>query len=104
MNQNNKIEWTRIDKDVNGNPRYVCHHSDLLTEQDKEDYPLTVSPVYKVNDNLAERYKRAVRNAKEISNGKKYSTKKFAGGIVFQSHNIHETERLINEFLTKVNK
>lgn len=68
-----KIRFTRIDNDINGNPRYVCHFL-----------------------NIAGDYAAAVKLANTIG-GKKYHTKKYGGGIVFQSYNIEETERRILE-------
>lgn len=93
-----QIDFKRITNDVNGNPRYVCHYSELLTDKDKEELPLTVSPTFKVNENLSARYERALKRAKEIG-GRKFHNKQYGGGIVFQSHNIKETENKINELL-----
>lgn len=93
-----QIEWKRINNDVNGNPRYVCHYSELLTEADKINNPLDVSPIYKVNDNLSNRYALGLKRAKEIG-GKKFHNNQYGGGIVFQSYNIQDTENKINELL-----
>lgn len=67
------INFTRINNDVNGNPRYVCHFL-----------------------NIADNYIEAVKKAKTIG-GKKYHTKGYGGGIVFQSYNIEELEKDILE-------
>lgn len=32
-----KIEFTRINNDVNGKPRYVCHYLNFITDKDDED-------------------------------------------------------------------
>lgn len=80
------IEWTRIDNDVNGNPRYVCHFTNLAPLKDY--YNLEIS----------ERYAIAVNLANKIG-GRKYHTKAYGGGIVFQPYNIHDTERRIFELL-----
>ena len=29
-----EIELTRVNNDINGNPRYVCHYSELLNDSD----------------------------------------------------------------------
>ena len=68
-----KIEFTRINNDVNGNPRYVCHFL-----------------------NIADDYNTAVKLANKIG-GRKYHNKKYGGGIVFQSYNIDATAQKINE-------
>lgn len=82
------IEFTRIENDVNGNPRYVCHYLNLSIESDK-DFPVT------------EQYDIALKRAKKIG-GKKYHNKKYGGGIVFQSFNIKDTEQSIMELLKEI--
>lgn len=67
------ITFTRVQNDINGNPRYVCH---FLTFG--SDYP------------------DAVRLANTIG-GKKYSTKAYGGGIVFQSYSLDELMKAINQ-------
>ena len=89
-----KIEFDRITNDINGNPRYVCHYSDLLSKQDNESLPTNVTPIFKVNDALEARYKLALKKAKQLG-GKKYDTKSFGGCIVFQSYNIVDLEKSI---------
>lgn len=75
----NTIEFTRIDNDTNGNPRYVCHFLNLLKEGESG-------------------YNTAITRAHKIG-GRKYHTKKYGGGIVFQSYNIHATEKTILELM-----
>ena len=69
------IDWTRIDNDTNGNPRYVCHF-------------LTIAPTYE----------QAVKTANKIG-GRKYHNKRYGGGIVFQSYNIEATEKRLKELI-----
>ncbi len=78
-----EIELTRIDSDVNGNPRYVCHFLSLLNGNDKFT-------------SLDERYALALKRAKKIG-GKKYHNKRYGGGIVFQSYNTSELIKSIIE-------
>jgi hypothetical protein len=66
------IDWTRINSDVNGNPRYVCHFLDL---EPAPDYTLT----------LSDRYARVVKAANALG-GRRYHNKQFGGGIVFQAY------------------
>ncbi len=82
-----KIDFTRINNDTNGNPRYVCHFLSLLT--DKDEFT-----------SLDARYELALKRAKKIG-GRKYHNKSYGGGIVFQSYNIGETERHIKELLER---
>lgn len=67
------INFLRIDNDTNGNPRYVCHFL-----------------------NIAKNYNEAIKKANTIG-GRKYHTKKYGGGIVFQSYNIEDTAQRITE-------
>lgn len=69
----NEITLQRIAGDINGNPRYVVHFLNCLNDKEKE---LPVIQSYKV----------AIKKARSIG-GKKYDTKSFGGGIVFQSYN-----------------
>lgn len=68
----------RINNDVNGNPRYVVHFYDLLTD------------IEGLNLSILERYELALQKARKVG-GKMYRGKDFGGGIVFQSYNIIET-------------
>jgi hypothetical protein len=72
-NEKETINLTRIDNDINGNPRYVCHFL-----------------------NIADNYERAVKMANKIG-GRKYHTKKYGGGIVFQSYNTDDLKKHIQE-------
>lgn len=83
------INWTRVKNDINGNPRYVCHFFCLLPEKEIRNYGMTIEI----------KYNRAIKRA-NLLGGKKYRGNDFGGGIVFQSYNILDTERRINEFLS----
>lgn len=65
------INFHRINNDVNGNPRYVCHFLAINSDFDT-----------------------AVKIANKIG-GKRFHNKKFGGGIVFQSYNLRDTEQSI---------
>jgi hypothetical protein len=83
-----QIKFTRINNDTNGNPRYVCHFLNLLTEIESNNYDISVS----------DKYNMALQRAKKIG-GKKFHNKQYGGGIVFQSYNISETEKDIQNLL-----
>lgn len=87
----NSIEFTRINNDVNGNPRYVCHFLSLLKEEEKAN---------NWDVDISEKYNRAIKRAKEIG-GRKFHNKQYGGGIVFQSYNIADTEKQIKDLLNK---
>jgi len=96
-----QIEFTRINNDTNGNPRYVCHFTDLLTDVDnaqiKEDYAASLAQnPFKETEF---RYMEALNKARKIG-GRKFHNKQYGGGIVFQSYDI---ERLESDILDLVN-
>lgn len=74
-----RIEWTRVRNDTNGNPRYVCHFLNLLTREELDS----------VRD-TGEKYQIALARARKIG-GRKFHNRHYGGGIVFQSYSI-ETE------------
>jgi hypothetical protein len=82
---------TKITHDVNGNPRRVVHFLDLVTDQDRK---------YAPNDlgRIPHLYRVALNRSRKIG-GKKYSTKSFGGGIVFQSYSDNELEKDIARLL-----
>lgn len=67
-----KTEFTRINNDVCGNPRYVCHYL-----------------------NFSNDYADALKLAKTIG-GRKFHNKQYGGGIVFQSYNLENAQKNIN--------
>ena len=92
------IQLTKVNRDINGNPRYVCHFLNLITDKDeeqiKEDFKLTLQQNPFKKTSLL--YNLAVSKAKKIG-GKKYRGKEFGGGIVFQSYNVNKlTEDIKN--------
>jgi hypothetical protein len=76
--------FTRINNDVNGNPRYVIHFFDVLNSEERLSIP------------FSKLYQYAIKKAKKIG-GKKYDNKSYGGGIVFQSYNIENTFKKIEE-------
>ena len=76
--EDSKIEWTRVNSDSNGNPRYVCHFLNLLKDGEHG-------------------YDLALKRAKKIG-GSKFNNKQYGGGIVFQSYNIQHDEKRIKNW------
>ena len=72
---------TRVNNDVNGNPRYVFH---FLA--------------------LADHYSGAVTVAKKLVGGRKYHTKSYGGGIVFQSYNVKCQIEILNKYIEENTK
>ena len=80
----NEIEFTRIQNDVNGNPRVVCHYLNFLNKDDSYN-----------------NYALAVKRANKLG-GSKYNTKLYGGGIVFQCYNTSSLEKEIIEFINQL--
>ena len=76
------IEFTRVNNDFCGNPRYVTHFFSLLKEDEQ-----TLS-----------NYNLAVKRANKLG-GKKYRGSDFGGGIVFQSYHLDGLRKRIIEIL-----
>lgn len=89
------MDFKRVKNDVNGNPRYVFHFLEFLTEDEMEAIKIKARPFEAIGD----MYSEALNKARFIG-GKKYKGNDFGGGIVFQSHNIQSTINLINKLIT----
>ena len=79
------IEFTQVNNDFFGNPRYVTHFYSFLKEEEQ-----TLS-----------NYNLAVKRANKLG-GKKYRGSDFGGGIVFQSYNIDRTRQIIINMLETI--
>jgi len=75
MTNANKINFTRVNNDVNGNPRMAVHFLQLLTKEELDSNLLPIGIKYDL----------ALMRAKTVS-GKKYHNKSYGGGIVFQEY------------------
>ena len=85
LSNGSEIEFTRVNNDVNGNPRYVCHFLDVPVEltQAEQDSMSSVSIAYS----------KALAKARKYG-GRKFHNKQYGGGIVFQSYNLNELRPL----------
>ena len=68
----NPIDFTRINTDTNGNPRFVCHFLAFINDGEREL-------------SLDAKYNLALRKAKQLG-GRKFHNKQYGGGIVFQMY------------------
>lgn len=68
----NTIDWTRIANDTNGNPRHVCHFLAFIGPKDRDI-------------ELGAKYALALARARQLG-GRKFHTKQYGGGIVFQEY------------------
>lgn len=85
------VSYTRINNDVNGNPRLVVHHLELLTREESNSSFLSWAGV---------KYDLALMRAKS-KGGKKYHNKSHGGGVVFQEYEgclDNTIERCFNSF------
>lgn len=77
------LTFSRVNSDVNGNPRYVVHFLNLLTPAEVNDH-----------GNVTGRYAIACKRANTIG-GRKFHNKQYGGGIVFCSYSIDDTAKHI---------
>jgi hypothetical protein len=68
-----EIDFTRVNNNVNGHPRLVCHFFNFLTESERDSYGI---------DNYRQLYSLAVSRARKI-HGKRFHNKQYGGGVVF---------------------
>lgn len=83
MQASNGVHYTRINNDVNGNPRFVVHFFRFITTEERE-----------ADHEIFELFEMAVKRAKKIG-GKRFHNKQYGGGIVFQAYTPDEVERYI---------
>lgn len=83
------IDFTKINNDCNGNPRVVCHFFNMLTEEEKR------------KNDIEKAYNIAIKRANKIG-GRKYHTKKYGGGIVFQCFNEQKLTERINQIIESI--
>lgn len=59
-----EIDFTRVNSDYNGNPRYVCHYTNFVVSGANESYEVALARARKLG-------------------GRKFHNKQYGGGIVF---------------------
>lgn len=89
------IDFVKVSRDINGNPRYVCHMFNFITDKDSENA--------KGWNRLDDLYALALKRAKQLG-GRKFHNKQYGGGIVFQSYNIEELGKQIQEMMQNLIK
>ena len=78
-------DFTRINNNTNGNPRYVIHFLNILSPAERWNTPLSID----------QKYALALKKAK-AAGGKKYHNKAYGGGIAFESYNIQDLINKLN--------
>jgi hypothetical protein len=84
----------KVENDINGNPRYVIHFLDLLTEKEHDEISdetikLKIKYPNQFISSIDPMVEKAVEKSRKIG-GKKYRAKWFGGGVVFQSYSIKD--------------
>ena len=87
------MKFTRVNNDINGNPRLVCHFLELVNDSDRE---IAESKKEIGFNYTSEIYSIALKKSRELG-GKKYHNKSYGGGIVFQCYNESELEQDIKK-------
>lgn len=82
------IQLKRVNRDINGNPRYVTHFTELLTLDEFDSFTGL--------DKISQAYNLAIKKSRKLG-GKAYRGKDFGGGIVFQSYNTEDLTKRIQE-------
>jgi len=82
-----EIKFTRVNSDINGNPRYVCHYLEFLVNSDY--------------DKGIHTYEKALERARNLG-GRKFHNKQYGGGIVFSTYSLRELQKSIYELVTKL--
>jgi len=89
--QLDNIKLTRVNNDINGNPRYVVHFLEFLNNEENSFLP------------FSKKYEYALKKAKKIG-GKKFHNKQYGGGIVFQSYNTDKLKEQIIDTMVSTPK
>lgn len=105
MDKITESDFTKINHDMNGNPRYVIHFLQLNTQYEHD------APMWDKDGRglmtIHRKYELAIKRANRIG-GRKFHNKQYGGGIVFQSYSlpatIRDIERVIAEDQEKQSK
>ena len=94
-----KDDFTRINNDVNGNPRYVFHFIHLISDEDRKSVE-GQDDIFRGISRTSLLYTIAIKKAKKF-HGRKFHNKQYGGGIAIQSYNLDYEIKLINEIKNK---
>ncbi len=89
------IEFTRINNDINGNPRYVAHFLNFVNDADHNLADYLQATVKPFKFSISHLYDIALNKARKIG-GRKFHNKQYGGGIVFQSYNTNDLQGQIS--------
>jgi len=80
INKPEPVEFTRVNNDVNGNPRFVCHFLAFINDEDRKQL-----------QGFDLGYNLALKKSRQLG-GKKFHNKQYGGGIVFQMYDGEQLE------------
>jgi hypothetical protein len=94
LSDGREIDYTRINNCSNGNPRYVIHFLELITDKQIEAIKEEYNRYKAINSTniyyswvIDSEFDQSLENSRLIG-GKKYRAKWFGGGIVISSYNL----------------
>jgi hypothetical protein len=88
------IEVTRVNNDINGNPRRVVHFLSFVTDDDRKGASMYL------DERLTHLYQIALKRSRKLG-GRKFHNKQYGGGIVFQSYSDDELRKDIAQLMAK---
>jgi hypothetical protein len=83
-------DFTRINNNINGNPRYVIHYLSFLTKQEHKQH------------DIFKGYDLVIKRAKKWGGGK-FHNKQYGGGIVFSTYSVPDLCNYLNKEMRKLN-
>lgn len=81
----NMVEFTRVNNDVNGNPRFVCHFLAFINDRDEAKAKELQERCRPFQSAISHLYDIALNKSRQLG-GRKFSNKQYGGGIVFQMY------------------
>jgi hypothetical protein len=88
----NGIDFTPINNNYYGNPRYVVHFFSFLTDDERKTYGIDTSGYL---------FDLALNRSRKLS-GKKYRGKSYGGAIVLSSYNLRDTAQKIQAIMASI--
>lgn len=88
----NGIDFTPINNNYYGNPRYIVHFREFLTTEEWKTFGISTQRSL---------YELAVERSRKIK-GKKYRGQIYGGGIVLVSYNLRDTAEKIKSIQASI--
>ena len=88
----NGVDFTPIDNNYYGNPRYIVHFREFLTNEEWKTFGIDTQHYF---------FDLALQRSRKIK-GKKYRGKSYGGGIVLSSYNLEDTAQKIQGLMGSI--